>query len=164
MKKWKGIAMAVILVVALTIPLVASSNAFATLQGLTPGYWKNHTGAWPAGVTPCDRLFDVVNTVTGLSTVPGDFPDDLSMGEALTAKGNSNEWNAFYRHLAAALLNQLHPNMFYLDQASFTFRVQAAIAGDPEYAKNQFDGFNQTGNIDLGPGSQGKVKDWPLCP
>ncbi len=51
-------AAALLAAVAMLLTLMPAQSAQATLgdQGCTPGYWKNHTSAWPGGWTPDTAL------------------------------------------------------------------------------------------------------------
>ena len=72
-------------------------------EGCTPGYWKNHISAWPAGVSPSDNFDDTFGV---------DFFDpDVSLLDALRTGGGKEKRVA--RHGVAALLNSLQNNVEY---------------------------------------------------
>jgi uncharacterized repeat protein (TIGR01451 family) len=114
-------------------------------EGLTPGFWKNHTGdagaplsGWPeTGLSPSasfEALFGV--------DVPGSAPTLL---QALSTNGGGV--NALLRHASAALLNAADPCIDYLysrEQVVSMVR-QAFASGDYETAKNLFATQNELG-------------------
>jgi protocatechuate 3,4-dioxygenase beta subunit len=114
-------------------------------EGLTPGFWKNHTGdgaaplsGWPeTGLSPAasyEALFGV--------DVPGSAPTLL---QALGSEGG--DVNALLRHSAAALLNASDPNISYLysrDQVIAMVK-QAFATGSYEATKNLFATQNELG-------------------
>ncbi len=110
--------------------------ASAPAEGLTPGFWKNHTGAggaplsgWPeTGLSPSasyEALFGV--------DVPNSAPTLL---QALSANGGGVE--ALLRHSAAALLNAANPyiNYQYTTAQVITMVKSAFASGDFETTKN----------------------------
>jgi uncharacterized repeat protein (TIGR01451 family) len=110
--------------------------ASAPAEGLTPGFWKNHTGAegaplsgWPeTGLSPnasYEALFGV--------DVPGSAP---SLLDALGTQGGGVD--ALLRHSAAALLNASDPYINYAyTKAQVISMVQAAFAsGNYDATKN----------------------------
>jgi len=110
--------------------------AYAPAEGLTPGFWKNHTGAggaplsgWPeTGLSPSasyEALFGV--------DVPNSAPTLL---QALSMNGGGVE--ALLRHSAAALLNAANPYINYAyTQAQVISMVKSAFSsGDFETTKN----------------------------
>lgn len=73
-------------------------------EGLTPGYWKNHTWAWAAtGLSPCDD-FDATFGVNY-------FSPNITLLQA-AGKGGGGVCK-IARHGTAALLNALHPEVDY---------------------------------------------------
>lgn len=73
-------------------------------QGCTPGFWKNHIGAWePTGLSTSD-IFDFI---FGVSM----FGSEFTLLDAVWARGGGN--NRLARHGTAALLNALHPDVDY---------------------------------------------------
>jgi protocatechuate 3,4-dioxygenase beta subunit len=110
--------------------------ASAPAEGLTPGFWKNHTGTggaplsgWPeTGLSPSasyEALFGV--------DVPGSAPTLL---QALGMNGGGVD--ALLRHSAAALLNASNPYINYAyTEAQVVSMVKSAFAsGDYESTKN----------------------------
>ncbi len=70
----------------------------------------------------------------------------MTIMEALTAKGNKNKANAFYRHLAAAWLNANHPDI----KAMYPEGVYNAVLliyppnnWDIEYVKDLLESANE---------------------
>lgn len=139
MRKWKSLAAASVLVLALIVPLVAMGTVVsATEQGLTPGYWKNHTDSWPAGIAPGDSLKDAIE-VFGPTGLP-----DITIMAALTMKGGHE--NAFYRHLAAAWLNANHPdiNAMYPEGVyNMVLLIYPPNNWDIEYVKDLLESANE---------------------
>jgi len=109
------------------------------LEGLTPGFWKNHVAEWAnTAYSPSDTfsgVFGVGPTITLL--------------EAVGAKGGGEQ--ALLRHAVAAILNASHPAVDYpMTIAEIITAVQSAYAtGNFETAKNLLDGYNQL-EIELG--------------
>jgi hypothetical protein len=107
-------------------------------EGCTPGYWKNHTSAWPAPYTP-GMDFD---TVFGVNV----FTPNRTLLGALRLGGGG--LNALARHATAALLNAASSEVDYaLTVAQVIALVQAAVApgGDIEGTKNILAAFNEDG-------------------
>lgn len=106
------------------------------LEGLTPGFWKTHTGTggadlsgWPeTGLSP-NASYEAIFGVD----VPGSAPTLL---DALSANGGNI--NALLRHSAAALLNASDANLnFAYNKAQVIAIVRDAFAtGNYEAAKN----------------------------
>jgi uncharacterized repeat protein (TIGR01451 family) len=116
-----------------------------TLEGLTPGFWKNHTAAGPAplsgwpetGLSPgasYESLFGV--------DVPGSAPTLL---QALGSNGGGVD--ALLRHSAAALLNAADPFIDYMyTSAQVISMVRAAFSsGNFEATKDLFATQNELG-------------------
>jgi acyl-CoA synthetase (AMP-forming)/AMP-acid ligase II len=74
-----------------------------TGEGCTPGYWKNHLEAWPAGYTPAMSF----NTVFGVNY----FDPSFTLGQAIRLGGGGI--NVIARHGTAALLSAAHPGVGY---------------------------------------------------
>ena len=114
-------------------------------EGLTPGFWKNHTGdgaaplsGWPeTGLSPSARY----ETIFGVD-VPGSAP---SLLDALGS--GSGGIAALLRHSTAALLNAANPYIDYAyTQAQIIAMVKVAFAsGDFETPKNLFAAQNELG-------------------
>jgi hypothetical protein len=105
--------LAVFFVVPLVLGAVLASELWASdpllppsLEGCTPGYWKQpqHFDSWgPTGYSPDDSLFSVFGIL-----MPG---GDITLEEALWARGGG--LNKLVRHGTAALLNAFHPDVNY---------------------------------------------------
>lgn len=104
-------------------------------EGCTPGFWKNHPGAWsiPTG-TDFDATF-------GRDA----FDPNISMLQAVDLRGG--QLNALGRHAAAAYLNALSPVVsFDLSPAEVVAAFQAAFdSGNYESTKNMFEALNEQG-------------------
>ncbi len=107
-------------------------------EGCTPGYWKNHTGAWPAAYAPGDDF----DSVFGVSA----FKPDRTLLAALENGGGGVD--ALGRHAVAGLLNAASDGVNYaLSVAEVIALVQSALApgGDVEAAKNTLESHNEAG-------------------
>jgi hypothetical protein len=109
------------------------------LEGLTPGFWKNHWEAprdyWPAGYEPNDpdqTFLDVF----------GVGPDNTLLHVLKTGGGKDK---ALGRHAVAALLNAAHPNInYFFSEAEVIQMVQDAYAsGDYEDVKDILEAENE---------------------
>lgn len=93
-------------------------------EGLTPGYWKNHTEAWAAPYTPTTTLAQAGFT--------GGLFSGTSLLSALQGGGGSGLSGAqkiLYRAAVAALLNAASPDVDYpLTAAQVIAQVNAAVA------------------------------------
>jgi hypothetical protein len=80
-------------------------------EGCTPGYWKNHTGAWtPTGYSPGQSLESVFNVPDSLGM------DSDTLMQALNyhgGKGVDGAAHILMRAAVAALLNAAHPDVAY---------------------------------------------------
>ena len=114
-------------------------------EGLTPGFWKNHSAYGPAplsgwpetGLSP-DASYEAIFGVD----VPASAPTLL---QALGTGGGGVD--ALLRHSTAALLNAANPYVDYAyTQAQIISMVQAAfVSGDYETPKNLFASQNELG-------------------
>jgi hypothetical protein len=115
-------------------------NTPARLQGCTPGYWKNHPGAWAGTGFSTGDDFD---TTFGVNV----FNPNLTLLQAAFLEDGGIK--ALARHAVAALLNAADPNVNYpLTTAEVITAVQNAVAaggGAIEALKNQLDTFNRLG-------------------
>jgi len=104
MKKAIMVALALVLVVPLFVAF--ASPALACVDGKSPGYWKNHTGAWPTIYT-----IEGVDYTLSPNTHIGDvFPglksndyNNVTLLAALQTGGGGRA--AFWRQAVAQLLN-----------------------------------------------------------
>jgi len=139
----------------LSILLLAGMNvatACEPSEGLTPGYWKNHTDDW-VEYSPEQTLISV------FPFLPDDFEQkDKTLLEALSFKGGK-DLNAAIRLLmkqaVAALLNIAHPDITYeIDLNNpewgllyFTERVLTNYGGtDREYILSFKDALDEWNN------------------
>jgi hypothetical protein len=104
-------------------------------EGCTPGFWKNHPGAFPAPYSPTTTLGSVF---TGL---PANYAS-LTFQQALSQGGG--DLNALLRQAVAALLNATGPEVDYpLTADEVISLTNAAIAsGIYEPTKDVFDQYN----------------------
>jgi hypothetical protein len=109
-------------------------------EGCTPGYWKNHTGAWAGtGYTTSQTLESVFDVPDSLGI------DNVTLLQALGTGGGGV--SALMRSAVAAILNAAHPSVDYPQTAAQTIAaVNAALASGNaatiESLKNQLDGWN----------------------
>lgn len=105
-------------------------------EGLTPGYWKNHLGAW-VGYDPSDSF-------EGTFGVDIAGPD-VTLLQALQKGGG--KFIALNRHAVAALLNVSSPMVDYpYTGAEVIAMVQEAYStGDWSSAKNNLEEANELG-------------------
>jgi hypothetical protein len=94
-------------------------------EGLTPGFWKNHTELWVGYSTTqtLESVFDVPDSL-GL--------DNKTLLDALNFKGGPGAKGAaqnLFRHAVAALLNAQHPLVDYPETtATIVSSVNSALA------------------------------------
>lgn len=99
------------------------------LQGCTPGFWKNHTGAWfGTGYSPGDTLESVFNVPDPLGL------DSNTLRQALSYPGGSGVLGAakiLFRAAVAALLNAAHSDVNYpLTTSQVISQVNTALASN----------------------------------
>lgn len=115
-------------------------------EGLTPGFWKNHTAQWK-GFSPSQTLESVFNVPDSLGL------DNKTLLQALSFSGGSGVQGAaqnLFRHAVAAILNASHPLVDYpITTSSIISQVNTALAsGDKlkiEALKNKLDQYNNLG-------------------
>jgi hypothetical protein len=148
MKKMKGMVALGILSIML---LAGANTATACEEGLTIGYWKNHTEDW----------VDYSTTDT-IESVFGDLPeayDDLescNLEAALRFKGGKGILAAgrlLLKQAVAAALNIAHPDIDYIiDFATLNERVLFHLTSEDRSQilsyKNWLDDMNNLGLID----------------
>jgi hypothetical protein len=117
-------------------------------EGLTPGFWKNHTNVWgPTGYLPTQTLESVFDVPDSLGM------DNFTLLEALNFKGGSGVAGAarnLFRHAVAAVLNAAHPLVDYtITSASIITQVNVALASGNKTAtetlKDTLDSYNNKG-------------------
>jgi hypothetical protein len=128
----KGLAalLAIGLIWGMTVPTLACDD----LEGLTPGFWKNHAHAW-VQYSPDDRF----NAIFGVGP-------DLTLMKVLRTGGGGDR--ALGRHAVAALLNVAHPGIDYpMSHDELVAAVQDAYGRRPqnEWLKDMLDEFNNLG-------------------
>ncbi len=125
-----------------TVPVVVE------YEGLTPGYWKNHTEDWVGYATD-----DLVGGV--FACVPDPLAD-ATLLEALKFHGGAKQAGAqriLLRAAVAALLNAACPEIDYPTfEAGIISAVNAAIESDDREAmlelKDRLDEYNNLGRTD----------------
>jgi len=107
-------------------------------EGCTPGYWKNHTGSWPAPYATGNKY----NTVFGVTST---FGSSFTLLDALEQGGGGEK--ALGRHAVAALLNAASADVDYeFTVAEVIAMVQGAyVSGDYEGVKDQLAAENERG-------------------
>jgi hypothetical protein len=118
---------------------ILRNNACASLEGCTPGYWKNHL-TWPAPYTP-DTLVSSVFNLSG-------YPADYTFMQALTY-GGPVKAQILLRAAVAAALNIANSEVDYaLTLAQLQTQVNTALAGsnsDKTTLNGVIDGYNNAG-------------------
>jgi hypothetical protein len=142
MKRTFPVILAVVIALgALFSVILQAGTASACHQGLTPGYWKNHTELWPqwgVGHSP-DCHFE---TVFGVD-VPGMGPD-VTLLQVLQTGGG--KWKALNRHAVAALCNSYAFDPDWYSPGTVIGMVQEAYAdGEWESLKDFFEENNELG-------------------
>ncbi len=137
--------------VATIVETGASDDATVTVtcripwEGLTPGYWKNHTENW-VGYDPADPIESVFDNV------PAEL-QGTSLLDALKWPGGDeveDKAQLLLHHAVAAVLNAAHPNIDYpWSEGEIVDAVEAALAsGDPDEMldlKDMLDMWNNFG-------------------
>jgi hypothetical protein len=126
--------LAALLAIGLIWGMAGPTLACDDLEGLTPGFWKNHAEAW-VQYSPDDSF----NTVFGVG------PDRPLMKVLRTGGGGDR---ALGRHAVAALLNIAHPGIDYaMSHDDLMAAVQAVYGHRPqnEWLKDVLDDFNNMG-------------------
>jgi hypothetical protein len=137
-----GVGLATTTSTSTTTPSTTTTTTTTTTtppggEGCTPGFWKNHLGAWE-GYDPGDLVGDV------FEEAPGDLAD-LTLLEGLRLRGGGE--NALLRHGIAALLGAANDEVDYpLSEGEVIDMVNEAFAsGDFEATKDLLDEFNNLG-------------------
>ena len=136
-------------VAAADCPSPPSCPCTCNYEGLTPGFWKNHTNVWPSPYSPnqtLESVFDVPNSF-GL--------DNFTLLQALSfggGPGNTGMAKNLLRQAVAALLNAADPLINYpVSAANVILWTNGALAADRatmEIQKNWWDQFNNLGSTD----------------
>lgn len=158
MRRLSLVALVIVMLLAAIAPVVVNATpASACTEGLTPGYWKNHTEAWVGlmwrgnPVTPTTKFVDVMFAGTDYPALAAKsyFPRDPSINANITLMqalqlGGGGE-KAFLRHATAALLNSAS-DIDYWGEKWVLDRVSAAYwSGNFEKYKNLLESYNQMG-------------------
>ncbi len=117
-------------------------------EGLSHGYWKNHTQDWAA------TGFAASDTLESVFDVPDSFGlDDITLFDILAFGGGpelADKAGILLRNAVASVLNAAHPNINYpLTLAEVIADVNAALAsGDADTILDleaTLDGYNNLG-------------------
>lgn len=119
-------------------------------QGCTPGYWKNHTGAWE-GYLSSDKVGDVFDIPSCLDDCSIDFANS-SLLDALRFRGGSGacgKAQILLRAAVAALLNAAHSGVDYpRSEGDIISDVNDALAGcDPDEMVNLAGALDADNNL-----------------
>jgi hypothetical protein len=97
-------------------------------EGLSPGFWKNHTNVWgPAGLSPSQTLESVFDVPDSLGLDNATLLDALNFGGGSGVAGAAR---TLLRQAVAAVLNARHPSVDYPRASSAVVSsVNAALAG-----------------------------------
>ncbi|HEY40697.1 MAG TPA: hypothetical protein G4O18_02430 [Dehalococcoidia bacterium] len=104
------------------------------VEGFTPGFWKNHHGAWElTGYDPDEDYFD---DIFGVGS-------HITLDDALRLKGG--KCKALARHAVAALLNAAHSNVSYEFSEGEVINMvyDAFIEGNCEAVKDTLEEQNE---------------------
>ena len=115
-------------------------------EGLTPGFWKNHTSVWQ-GYSPNQTLESVFDVPDSLGL------DNVTLLQALSFGGGSGVKGAaqnLFRHAVAALLNAAHIHVDYaLTSSQIVSQVNSALASNNvstiNALKDKLDKYNNAG-------------------
>ena len=115
-------------------------------EGLTPGFWKNHTDLWVT-CTPDQTLESVFDVPDHLGLDDKTLLEALNFGGGTSVKGAAQN---LFRHAVAAILNASHTLVEYaLTSGSIIAQVNTALASNSvttiNTLKNQLDLFNNAG-------------------
>ena len=104
----------ILTIACISIILLTGVNVATACEGLTPGYWKNHTDDWVGYTTDqtLEEVFDLPPMYEHL---------DATLLDALSFKGGKGcdaAVRLLYEHAVAALLNIAHPDVDYLVELS----------------------------------------------
>ena len=143
-----------LVLLALIGAMFATTPVSACTQGLTPGFWKNHTDKW-VGYNPI-QLVSVVFS-SSPSDLNGDGNPDTLL-DALRYKGGGGYEGAariLLRAAVAALLNAAHPDIDYTTPAWVINNVNSALASGDRSTMldlaSELDGYNNLGGVELDP-------------
>ncbi len=115
-------------------------------EGLTPGFWKNHTSVWQ-NYSPNQTLESVFDVPDSLGLDNTTLLQALNFGGGGGVKGAAQN---LFRHAVAAILNAAHANVEYaLATSQIITQVNAALASNNAATinalKNKLDAFNNAG-------------------
>lgn len=120
--------------------------ATPTLQGCTPGYWKQtqHFDSWPASYRPTDQFSAVFGTVITVRQGGSGIIVDPNLLQALNANGG--QINALARHAVAALLNAASNGVaFNLSTGEVIDLFNTGYLDDMNASKNLLAQYNEQG-------------------
>jgi hypothetical protein len=110
-----------------TASVTITVTAAAAYEGLSHGYWKNHTEDWTvySPSATLESVFDIPDTL-GLDSYTLDQALDFTGGNTVEEKAQ-----ILLRNAVASLLNAAHPNIDYpLSLAEVIAEVNAALASE----------------------------------
>ena len=115
-------------------------------EGLTPGFWKNHTAQWQ-GYSPNQTLESVFDVPDSLGLDNTTLLQALSFGGGPGVKGAAQN---LFRHAVAAILNAAHVSVDYaLTSSQIITQVNSALASNNvttiNTLKDKLDAFNNAG-------------------
>ncbi|OGO02827.1 MAG: hypothetical protein A2Y72_00250 [Chloroflexi bacterium RBG_13_53_26] len=146
MKRMFPIVLAVVIALGALMPVVLQAGtASACEQGLTPGYWKNHTEMWGSNWRVWRPVlgYVYVRPATSFHDVFGVGPNTPLIDVLRTGGGGEK---ALGRHAVAALLNSYRFSPDWYSAYWVIDRVQYAYSsGNFESVKNQLEALNQLG-------------------
>jgi hypothetical protein len=115
-------------------------------EGLTPGFWKNHTAQWQ-GYSPNQTLESVFDVPDSLGLDNTTLLQALNFGGGPGVKGAAQN---LFRHAVAAILNAAHVHVDYaLTSSQIITQVNSALASNNASTintlKDKLDTYNNAG-------------------
>jgi len=115
-------------------------------EGLTPGFWKNHTSLWQV-YKPNQTLESVFNVPDSLGLDNKTLLEALQFGGGPGVKGAAQN---MFRHAVAAILNASHKLVDYpITTSTIISKVNTALASNSvsqlQSVKNLLESYNQLG-------------------
>ena len=115
-------------------------------QGCTPGFWKNHTSAWPSAYSPSQTVGSVFTVPSALSSLgSATLLQALDFGGGAGAIGGAR---TLLRDAVAALLNSAALSGYPVTTSNVISMTNAALAsGDRSTMLSLASNFNASNNL-----------------
>ena len=129
-----------------TKPCACTPDEQTGQEGLTPGFWKNHTDVWQ-GYSPSQTLESVFDVPDSLGLDNATLLDALNFGGGPGVLGAAKN---LFRHAVAAILNAAHPEVEYaMTSNAIITGVNTALASNNASTistlKDLLDTYNNAG-------------------